>query len=773
MTFERYLEEYERHWNVSPQWAPHTPEYRNGTLYTTWAISYARLQHDQPNAAKLLQLLAFFSHQSVRYEDLSAGYCLTCSSEWMQYVLSEDRQLYGLMAILVGYCFVDPDSEAGGWAMHTCVHDWTLAVLNESIDPSFYWHAFDCVAALIRGHNNEYKLAAFSRLANHATQLVRALMRRQPHDYKLSTNQRPIDFATEPQMDHFVKDGLLSTTVRGLNDAENMIVLLSKHDQNVLAMQLTSRILAATERALGSGHVSSLRFALLLAQTYHDQDKLDLAEQVYKRVLSESEERLGPDHDVTLGAVHRIGGLYFEQKRPDDAEEMVLRVLTVREKASGPDHNSTLELGDNLGSIYQAQGKLEKAEQMFSRVLAERQRTLGSDHLSTLDTMSNLGIVYQKQGRLNKYESMYLQILAGREKALGPDRLATLDTLEGLAHFYRNQRELEKASSMFLRLLNGRLNALGPHHCKTLGTLYELGVVYHMQNDIVKAEEMLLQALTGQEQTLECHDVEILHTKYALGDLYNRPPAHTAVRAEPMYLEALTGFNKVLGTDHVKTLTVAHDLGRLYDNLGRSSEADQTLSRALDGKCSTLGKDHESTLGTVRLLAHVYRKTQMVTKAIELVFRWGPKHKFLYGILGRTLLKSSDDTNAREAFQHQYALQNGTTSQIVCDRCNCVITAATGRHVCRDCPDVDYCGACFTKFKAEISKKPLPGAHCFEEILFEEAGAEAEAEAEAVGDADADADAEEERNLLKEVLATSWLEHLAIVTGAQLEELHV
>ena len=59
------------------------------------------------------------------------------------------------------------------WSMHTCVHDWTLAVLNKDIDVQQYWYAFDCVGASI--NEDEWDSLGhiiYARLAAHATRLV-------------------------------------------------------------------------------------------------------------------------------------------------------------------------------------------------------------------------------------------------------------------------------------------------------------------------------------------------------------------------------------------------------------------------------------------------------------------------------------------------------------------------------------------------------------------------------------------------------------------------
>ncbi|KAK5399989.1 hypothetical protein LTR06_011355 [Exophiala xenobiotica] len=64
-TFKRYLQEYEQRWNIDPRRPLQLQEYRDRTLFTTWDLSYTRLESEDVDAAKLLRLLAYFDHQRI------------------------------------------------------------------------------------------------------------------------------------------------------------------------------------------------------------------------------------------------------------------------------------------------------------------------------------------------------------------------------------------------------------------------------------------------------------------------------------------------------------------------------------------------------------------------------------------------------------------------------------------------------------------------------------------------------------------------------------
>ncbi|KAJ5557284.1 TPR repeat protein [Penicillium frequentans] len=476
LTFERYLQEYKTHWNIYPNQLITPQEYHDRTLYTTWDITYAHLAAENPYAAKFLKMLAYFDNQSLWYGFFHAGITKN-SPEWLCDVVASDVTFHGVMAILAKYSFLEIDGVSGSWSMHNCIHDWTLAMLDEDLDMTYYWYNMDCVYACIVGvDTNTLGYTSFSPLSRHAARLA---------DERLLGNE----MISNPKIDR-------------LHKVIRVSLLLLHQFQLDKAEQMYMRALAGYEKALGADHTSTLGTIHNLGILYRDQGKLDKAEQMYMRALAGYEKAFGPDHTSTLRTVHGLGTLYRDQGKLDKAEQMLMRALAGREKALGPDHTSTLTNVHNLGTLSHDQGKLDKAEQMYMRALAGCEKALGPDHKSTLDAVHDLGLLYREQGKLGKAEQMYMRALAGYEKALGPDHTSTLTTVHNLGILYRDQSKLGKAEQMYMRALAGREKSLGPDHTLTLDTAHNLGILYHGQAKLDKAEQMYMRALAGREKTL-------------------------------------------------------------------------------------------------------------------------------------------------------------------------------------------------------------------------------------------------------------------------------
>lgn len=172
LSFKRYLQEYEKLWNVEPRRPAKLREYQERTLYTTWDVSYSCLSREDPDAARLLKLLAYFDNQSLLHKHFRAG-LTTNSPEWLRDVITDDVNFNGAMGILTGYYFLDLHPMSESWSMHNCVHDWTLASLNKDIDTVVYWYAFECAAGSVTGVDEDLLgHSCYSCSAAHAKRLV-------------------------------------------------------------------------------------------------------------------------------------------------------------------------------------------------------------------------------------------------------------------------------------------------------------------------------------------------------------------------------------------------------------------------------------------------------------------------------------------------------------------------------------------------------------------------------------------------------------------------
>ncbi|RYP50015.1 hypothetical protein DL768_004370 [Monosporascus sp. mg162] len=548
-SFGKYLRLYEDSWTKLQKTSPELSSYTDRTLYSTWQLSLEHIKRRNEYSAKLLRLWAYFDNQDIWLELIQHS-----DSEdpaWIREIAEDELSFNNTVRVLSDYGLVEVNTASGeqteskGYSIHSCVHSWTMSVLNQEWDQDLANLAVKCVASHIPGSGSAKWWLIQRRLLQHAARCHYLLLNHITND--------GLDWAFHNLGDLYKDQGKLK-------EAEEMYQLA----------------LQGKEKALGPDHTSTLDTVHKIGLLYSAQGKLKEAEEMYQRTLQGYENALGPDHTSTLNTIHNLGILYFDQGKLKEAEEMYQRALQGYEKAFGSDHMSILNTVNNLGLLYRGQGKLKEAKEIYQRALQSYEKILGPDHMSTLDIVCNLGLLYSDQGKLKETEEMYQRALQGCEKALGPDHRSTLDTVNNLGY--------EKA--------------LGPDHTSTLNTVKSLGNLYSDQGKLKEAEAMYQRALQGRERALGPDHRSALETVNNLGILYFNQGK--LKEAEEMYQRALQGKEKALGPDHTSTLNTVNNLGLIYSDQGKLKEAEAMYQRALQGYSAILGSNHQKTLGVLR-----------------------------------------------------------------------------------------------------------------------------------------------------------------------------
>lgn len=641
-TFEKYLQEYENRWNLNPT-SPHNVEgYVERTFYTTWNISYDNLRSDE---AEVLKLLAYFNNQGLRYELFYDGLTDSPPSR-LRELISDDVSFHNIMRVLTESSFLEIDIESASWSMHRCIHDWTLAVLNSTVNQQYYWFSFGCVDATIRGFDAQFLgRTTFSSVANHATQLVKVLKQ---------ITKRDLDF-------HFSE--------HQLQQISRAAMLLREQVQLSAAEQMYAQAQAACERTLGPDNPLTLDICNNFGLVYRDQGKLEKAGRMYIRARDGYVKALGPNHSSTINSIINLGALYFQQGKLEKSQKIYLEAQSGYRKSSAPSHTSTVQitkdigslglyhspahdanalggssdyqgklndLANNLANAYCAQGNLNEAEKMFLQARAGYEKAVGVDHTSTFDiakfnnprarkadhlpiyrVKNNLGELYRDQGNFAQAEQMYLEARAGYLEMLGPNHILTLDTVNNLGALYEADGKLEKAEELYEQALGGKNTLLGPAHVSTLATVSNLGRLYLAQGKLNEAERMFKQAIDGFQLHFgpDTQNSSVLSTVNSLGNLCLAQGK--LGEADDMFRHALGGRERLFGVDHHLTLDIVNNFGNLYRAEGRLEDSEKMYERALAGYERAFGPNshHPSIIRTLFNLGVLYRDQGKLDKA--------------------------------------------------------------------------------------------------------------------------------------------------------------
>lgn len=612
------------------------------TLYTTWNLSYANLESEDPDAAQLVKLLAYFDNQAIWYDLLHTG-TRADLPKWLRDVSDDSLGFESAMRVIVDYNFLEIRTATSAYSMHMCVHDWTLGGLNQTIDADLYWYAFDCVSKSL-DWDDWYELGymRYNSLTPHAVRLMNSKF--------------------EQVWESLSRDRI--------SRVQTFAQLLGEQMQLEAALTIFKRTLAWSEKVLGPEHITTLITLSQLGETYHEQEKLDEAEVFLLRALAGKEKVLGAEDSLTLQTVNSLGTLYEDQEKLDKAEQMYSRALAGLEKLEEPDDDLFHDVALSFGRLYHNQGKLDESEQMYLRALEICKKAPGPEDITILDTVSNLGHLYCDQGRLEEAEQMYLQVVVGLEKTLGPEHLSTLQSMSDLGEVYKDRDKFNEAEQLHLRVLAGREKVLGQENPSTLDIVYNLANLYQYQEDKSgKAEQMFLQALTGYETAVGYDHISTVETVNALGDFYVLQGRGDEART--MYSRAQASFRKLI--DHT----------------------DPPPKAAIQGYANTL------QMSVALSVSDVATASNYVVCLAEHFRQLGLQDLIVIVALAKALIRFNDDENARLTFIHSRPDTNKYTKifdDSVCDNCDVELDCEVGCHICRTCLDVDLCSKCMAKY---------------------------------------------------------------------------
>jgi hypothetical protein len=172
-SFAEYLQSYEESWLRLQEDHPRLPSYEDQTLYTTWDISLNHVEQQNSLAVKLLQLWAYFDNQDVWLQLLQEGQ--DCVPKWFCN-LTRDRLVFNnAVRVLCDHVSIetnittqDNSVKSREYSMHSCVHSWTVHVLNQEWDADMAGLTPECVSRHLPGNDQPNSVVIERRLMRHA-----------------------------------------------------------------------------------------------------------------------------------------------------------------------------------------------------------------------------------------------------------------------------------------------------------------------------------------------------------------------------------------------------------------------------------------------------------------------------------------------------------------------------------------------------------------------------------------------------------------------------
>ena len=371
INISEYLRLYKTSWLKLHKTSPELSSYDNRTLYSTWQLSLDHVKQQNELSAKFLQFWAYFNNQDIWFELLR--HSDSEDPQWICELTEDELNFNSAVRVLCDHGVVEADTssqdwvESKGYGMHSCVHLWTIYVLNQEWDYNLARLAVKCVGShVIAKEANKWWLIQ-RRLLQHVARCLYIILNDMIRDDGMESAYHNLD--------------LLFANQGKLEDAKKMY----------------QRALQGYEKALGPDHPSTLLTVNNLGKLYADQGKLGEAEKMFERALQGYEKALGAEHTSTLLTVNNLGLLYKYQGKLGEAGKMFERALQGYEEALGHERVNTyipaLNTTENFAMLYVEIDRADKAGNMYSRALYGLEAVLGRSSKRCQDIIAALAVL--------------------------------------------------------------------------------------------------------------------------------------------------------------------------------------------------------------------------------------------------------------------------------------------------------------------------------------------------------------------------------------------
>jgi hypothetical protein len=417
-----------------------------GTVATTWALAFRKLQEAAPGAAGLLRLLAFCAPDAVPLRLLlrtrpwlTIGQLDPEVAGVLAPLLDDELAAGDAIAALRGYSLARPARD-GAVSVHRLVQAVTADQMPEDLAEAWRQAAAALIeAALPTDSQQPDTWPTFAALLPHAQAAL------PPDRDGMAHIASYLGYSGGYAAAREFSQALLDERARVLGPEHEGTLLARAHlahwtgeaGDAAAARDQYATLLPIFERVLGPEHQNTLIARANLARFTGEAGDTAGARDQYAALLPVQERVLGPEQPNTLTTRHELARFTGAAGDAAGARDQTAALLTIRERVLGLAHPDTLITRSSLADWTGAAGDAAGARDQLAALLPIFERVLGPEHPSTLTTRSNLAYWTGAAGDAAGARDQYAALLPIRERVLGPEHPNTLSTRNNLAHWTR------------------------------------------------------------------------------------------------------------------------------------------------------------------------------------------------------------------------------------------------------------------------------------------------------------------------------------------------
>ena len=369
------------------------------------------------------------------------------------------------------------------------------------------------------------------------------------------------------------------------------------------ATPLVESALEIRERELGRPSKEVAVSLMRLARVHDNRGESEEAEALAREALQMLEAEPGTNPLDRSEVLRILGWTLARQGKYVEAESAFRQALDSRRGALEADDLKVARCLYALAAALYQQGRYEELKPLLDEALKIFERNLGTRHIMVRTILNLKGIVARAEGRLEEGEAYTRQALEITETVLGPNSRLLASDLNTLALLLDSQGRSEEAEALGQRALAIYERTVGKEHTLYGTMLGNLAWFAYRQQKYAKAENLYEETLAIYEKVLDPEHPSIAAVQLDFAKMLLE--VRSFDRALELVDSALATQLANSGEQHPVVADGFRVKGCILRLLGRETEAEALLKRALAIQIDALGSDHPETVRTRELLSDV------------------------------------------------------------------------------------------------------------------------------------------------------------------------
>jgi eukaryotic-like serine/threonine-protein kinase len=283
---------------------------------------------------------------------------------------------------------------------------------------------------------------------------------------------------------------------------------------------------------------------------------------------------------VRASISHIIGKTLAALGDYEAGEQHLRRSYQDRVEMLGADHPDTAAVLADLASALEAQDERTEAIALAREALRVREAILGPDHFQTISSLISLAEMLRLEGRREESESLLTTALGRAQAVLGNRDRFTMRARLVKVKTDRAKGHLQAARSSIEGLYADAVAELGKSDPDTFDVMRTRVSILEESGLIPEATAAAREMVDSHEMALGSEHPDTMATKEILAAIHLAQREHAA--AEAIFRELLPVYRRRFGGEHERTLGVLNGLAIAAGNLGKTDEACELLSQALE-----------------------------------------------------------------------------------------------------------------------------------------------------------------------------------------------